>query len=166
MTQKTCNLFSMEYYCFRSFWMRSVLFLRAANGIIIGEKRTCHDCLNWFAKGLSQKHLYTHLSFSIGTLWKLKCPPFSKYWPHPLAMHLLPLLRGVVTSGLNGVVILYSMYLLAWLLPVCFANRISLNNWHVFCMWSTHLLYFTSHVYWTLFSQMFKGNTISHCLII
>ena len=98
----------LEYYCFRSFWMRSVLFLRAANGIIIGEKRTCHDCLNWFAKGLSQKHLYTHLSFSIGTLWKLKCPPFSKYWPHPLAMHLLPLLRGVVTSGLNGVVILYS----------------------------------------------------------
>ena len=94
-----------------------------------------HYYLDWFAKcflDVSQTHEYTHISFSKGTLWKLNCVPFSKYWPQPLAMYLLPFLRGVVTSSFIGVVILYLLDWWLWLL--FFANQISINNWHGFCV--------------------------------
>ena len=76
--------------------------------VFVAKIRT-HYYLDWFAKcflDVSQTHVYTHISFSKGTLWKLNCVPFSKYWPQPLAMHVLPFLRGVVTSSCIWVVIL------------------------------------------------------------
>ena len=100
--------------------------------VFVAKIRT-HYYLDWFAKcflDVSQTHVYTHISFSKGTLWKLNCVPFSKYWPQPLAMHVLPFLRGVVTSSFIWVVILY---LFDWWLRLhCFAYQISINNWQVF----------------------------------
>ena len=71
--------------------------------VSVAKIRTHYSDL--FAKcflDVSPTYVYTHISFSKGTLWKLNCVPFSKYWPQPLAMHLLPFLRGVVTSSFIG----------------------------------------------------------------
>ena len=50
--------------------------------VSVAKIRT-HYYSDLFAKcflDVSPTHVYTHISFSKGTLWKLNCVPFSKYW--------------------------------------------------------------------------------------